>query len=77
MNKVFTTVLIKNRNSTKFQRKKRTCLMCGRSFRSEGPHNRRCARCNYLLDHAREGTYYEPTTYSTEFRQYLDKLDTL
>lgn len=23
----------------------RTCLMCGRSFKSDGPWNRRCGRC--------------------------------
>ncbi len=65
------------RRRSKPQRKKRVCLMCGRSFTSEGPHNRRCGRCNYLLDHAREGTYYEPTIYSTERHQLLDSLDNL
>ncbi|HLA38242.1 MAG TPA: hypothetical protein VJZ02_07230 [Candidatus Brocadiales bacterium] len=65
------------RNRIRLHRKTRACLMCGRSFKSEGPHNRRCPRCNYLLDHAREGTYYEPSTYSVEHRQLLDSLDRL
>lgn len=47
-------------------RKIRSCLMCGKNFKSEGPHNRRCPRCNYILEHAREGTYYEPRIYSLE-----------
>jgi tRNA(Ile2) C34 agmatinyltransferase TiaS len=71
----FATTLIRKR--PRLQRRKRSCLMCGRSFKSEGPHNRRCPRCNYLLDHAREGTYYEPTIYSMESRQFSDSLDTL
>lgn len=65
------------RKRIKPHRKTRACLMCGRSFKSEGSHNRRCTRCNYLLDHAREGTYYEPVTYSVESRQFVDSLDTL
>lgn len=24
---------------------RRTCLMCGKKFASEGPHNRRCVKC--------------------------------
>lgn len=56
----------------------RTCLMCGRSFRSNGPHNRRCYQCNYLLEHAREGTYYETTTYSVygqgDYEDYQERL---
>lgn len=54
----------KDRHRINIRKKFRACLMCGRTFRSEGPHNRRCSRCNYLLEHAREGTYYEPTSYS-------------
>jgi tRNA(Ile2) C34 agmatinyltransferase TiaS len=50
----------------KANRRIRTCLMCGRGFRSEGPHNRRCPRCNRRLEQAREGSYYEPSVYSTE-----------
>lgn len=53
----------------------RTCLMCGKEFRSEGPHNRRCARCNYLLEHAREGTYYEPRVYSAMGARGVEVLD--
>ncbi|HHT9156265.1 MAG TPA: hypothetical protein ACFYEA_01575 [Candidatus Tripitaka californicus] len=51
--------------------------MCGKSFNSVGPHNRRCTRCNYLLDHAKAGTYYEPFTYPVGRHQFLDMLDTL
>ncbi|MEE9558757.1 MAG: hypothetical protein V3V94_04650 [Candidatus Brocadiales bacterium] len=46
------------------EKKLRSCLMCGRRFKSEGPHNRRCSRCEYILEHAREGTYYEPKVYT-------------
>lgn len=53
----------------------RSCLMCGRRFRSDGPQNRRCARCNYLLEHAREGTYYEPKVYSSEGGGAVNPLD--
>lgn len=59
----------------KARRKVRSCLMCGRKFKSEGPHNRRCARCNYLLEHAREGTYYQPTVYSLESGRAINPLD--
>lgn len=76
VNRLLTQMPI-TRNRTKLQRKKRTCLMCGRRFKSEGPHNRRCSKCNYLLKHAREGTYNEPLIYSVESRQFLDSLDTL
>jgi tRNA(Ile2) C34 agmatinyltransferase TiaS len=74
MHKQLTPISIRR---TRLQRKKRTCLMCGKSFKSEGPHNRRCGRCNYLLDHAREGTYYEPVSYSMEYRSFLDSLENL
>ncbi|HUX00824.1 MAG TPA: hypothetical protein VMY35_07575 [Phycisphaerae bacterium] len=30
-------------------RKRRTCLACGKSFWSEGPENRRCPRCTTAL----------------------------
>ena len=53
----------------------RTCLMCGRRFRSEGPHNRRCSRCNYLIEHAREGTYYDAKVYSMLGSRSSDVLD--
>lgn len=53
----------------------RACLMCGRVFRSDGPHNRRCPRCNYLLEHAREGTYYEPRVYSAMGARGVEVLD--
>lgn len=29
--------------------KRRTCLMCGQSFLSQGPSNRRCKRCCHAL----------------------------
>ena len=29
--------------------KHRTCLMCNKSFLSQGPGNRRCKRCCHLL----------------------------
>lgn len=32
--------------------KLRTCLKCGRRFRSWGPGNRRCALCQKALDEA-------------------------
>lgn len=41
----------------------RSCLMCGKTFRSAGPHNRRCGRCSRRMAH--DGScYYEPTIYS-------------
>lgn len=55
-------------------RRVRTCLMCGRGFRSEGPHNRRCPRCNCRFGHAREGSCYAPTVYSVE-RNIIDSFD--
>ncbi len=76
MNRIVETNAI-TRSKVKFKRRKRTCLMCGRTFNSQGPYNRRCPRCNYLLDHAREGTYYEPTTYRVEHRQFSDFSDTI
>ncbi len=53
----------------------RSCLMCDRKFKSDGPHNRRCSRCNYLLEHAREGTYYETKVYSPASARMVDTLD--
>lgn len=44
----------------------RTCLMCGKGFRSDGPHNRRCSRCNHRVATSREGSYYEPNVYSVD-----------
>ena len=32
------------------QRKRRTCLMCGREFMSDGPGYRRCDRCDRLIE---------------------------
>lgn len=60
----------------KTNRRVRSCLMCGKKFRSAGPHNRRCPRCSYILEHAREGTYYNPTVYSLEGGRVVDSLDT-
>ena len=31
-------------------RKRRTCLMCGKSFPSQSPANRRCGRCESDLE---------------------------
>ncbi len=76
MNRLFTPTFV-TRKRSKLQKRVRICLMCGRSFKSEGPQNRRCPRCNYLLDHAREGTYYEPVTYSTESYLSSESFDTL
>ncbi|MCP4364443.1 MAG: hypothetical protein GY800_04020 [Planctomycetes bacterium] len=44
----------------------RTCLMCGKGFRSAGSHNRRCPRCNHRVATSREGSYYEPSVYSVD-----------
>ncbi len=53
-----------SRTKARPEKKLRSCLMCGRKFKSDGPHNRRCSRCDYILEHAREGTYYEPKVYA-------------
>lgn len=63
-------------HSIRLSKKVRTCLMCGKSFRSAGPHNRRCYRCNNLMEHAKESSYYQPTVYSIEGRKAIDFLDT-
>ena len=52
-----------SRMKARAEKKLRSCLMCGRKFKSQGPHNRRCSRCEYILEHAREGTYYEARVY--------------
>ena len=60
---------LQRRTTTRFwtrSRKIRTCLMCGKGFRSDGPHNRRCARCNHRVATSREGSYYEPSVYSVD-----------
>lgn len=31
-------------------KKKRSCLMCGKMFDSNGPFNRRCPKCNRLVE---------------------------
>lgn len=44
----------------------RRCLMCGKTFISRGPHNRRCPKCNQKIDQAAENTFYMPTVYNNE-----------
>lgn len=63
-------------HSIRVGKKVRTCLMCGRRFKSNGPHNRRCCHCNNLLEHSREGSYYQPPIYSVERGKTVDSLDT-
>ncbi len=36
--------------NTNILKKKRSCLMCGVLFNSNGPQNRRCKRCNHLVE---------------------------
>lgn len=66
----------RTRSRIRANRKVRTCLMCGKNFKSVGPHNRRCPRCNCRLEHAREGSYYQPTVYSLERGKIIDFFDT-
>lgn len=49
--------IIKEKNSkqksivnTGNQKKKRTCLMCGKMFSSVGSYNRRCPKCTNLVN---------------------------
>lgn len=56
-------------------RRVRTCLMCGKDFKSEGPHNRRCPRCNCRLEHTRDSSHYAPTIYSVERIDIIDSFD--
>lgn len=39
-------------------KKKRICLVCNNPFLSDGPHNRRCGKCNRQLSMT-----YSPTIY--------------
>ncbi len=43
-------------------RKKRSCLMCGEMFISNGPFNRRCSKCSRLVDLGK-GSLNNPTVY--------------
>ncbi len=46
----------------KKEKKKRSCLMCGKLFNSNGPHNRRCQSCDHQ---ATQHEYFQPQFYRT------------
>ena len=51
-------------------KKKRSCLMCGKMFNSNGPHNRRCRACDHLTSHHE---YFQPSSY----RSYSKKTESV
>lgn len=59
-------------SSIRSNKKVRTCLMCGKDFRSAGSYNRRCPRCDCRLEYAREGSYYELIVYSFAYEKTID-----
>lgn len=69
-------LLHRKRYGIRTNRRVRTCLMCGKGFRSESPHNRRCYHCNNRVEQARESSYYEPNIYSIEGDKRIDSFST-
>lgn len=53
----------KEREFLKIKRdnEKRLCLMCDKPFNSSGPENRRCAQCEYRLQHDPTGKHSAKT----------------
>ena len=43
--------------------KKRTCLMCGKMFKSNGPYNRRCGKCSRLIEIRNKDSFYVQDEY--------------
>lgn len=44
-------------------KKKRSCLMCGKMFVSNGPYNRRCPKCNRAVELGKGGSLSMPHVY--------------
>ncbi|MGR3318075.1 MAG: hypothetical protein ACUZ8O_06305 [Candidatus Anammoxibacter sp.] len=44
-------------------KKKRSCLMCGEIFDSKGVYNRRCPKCDRLIELKVNGGFREYTVY--------------
>lgn len=57
---------------TKNTAKKRTCLMCGKMFKSNGPFNRRCAKCSRLIEVRNKDSFYVQDEYKVSCRDSDD-----
>lgn len=55
-------------------KKKRTCLMCGKMFRSNGPFNRRCPKCQRSVSSGRLGCFNVPSIYRFAYGE-TDNID--
>ena len=44
-------------------KKKRSCLMCGKMFVSNGPYNRRCPKCNRAVELGKGSNLNMPHVY--------------
>lgn len=57
---------------------KRTCLMCGATFKSNGIGNRRCKRCERLVGLRADNSFtsyrYKVPSSAVEFRAALNSL---
>lgn len=56
-------------------KKRRSCLMCGKMFHSNGPFNRRCSDCNRLVEVGKGRGIEMPHVYKVKSSALDDMLD--
>ncbi len=49
------------------EKKKRTCLLCGKLFNSAGPFNRRCQRCSRLVSLGKAGNFSDTVSHKVVY----------